>query len=161
MSFRPDILVTASDSPRVLLVVETKTKLLNPTLAEKQLKQYMQQMSCPVGLLITLDSIFIYKDRYLSHSEDSVDRIGPFPVPSEWEALEFLRVEHDDQSDKTRQKFAAEFEEAIKLWLERVRVLNSVKGFSPEAEDALNSYVLPALSAGVIRATGPRESLTR
>jgi hypothetical protein len=161
MSFRPDILVTASDSPRVLLVVETKTRLVDPTLAEKQIKQYMQQMSCPVGLLITLENIFIYKDRYLGHSEESVDRMGPFPVPRKWEALDLLHIESDERSDKRRPGFEFEFEEAVKLWLERIRTSNSVRGFSPEAEDAINSYVLPALSAGVIRGTGPRESLSR
>jgi len=85
MPFRPDIVVVAPGSPsRILLVVETKLRDGGDGSMESQLKRYMLYMSCPVGLLVTPTHVSVYRDTYTRRSEDSIERMGPYPVPSNW-----------------------------------------------------------------------------
>jgi hypothetical protein len=55
---------------------------------------------------------------------------------------------------------AQRFEEDVKFWLEQLRSSGSAEAsqFAGEAKDALEDYVIPALSQGVVRAGGPREA---
>lgn len=84
MSFAPDIVVTAADSPRMLLIVETKLASRDRAQEESQLKSYMLHMRCPIGLFITPDEIVLYRDTYTTHSEQSVKRVGAYPSPKSW-----------------------------------------------------------------------------
>jgi hypothetical protein len=56
-------------------------------------------------------------------------------------------------------ELAQRFEEDVKFWLEQLRSSGSAEAnqFPDEAKDALEDYVIPALSEGVVRAGGPRE----
>jgi len=143
MPFRPDIVVTEPDSPRILLVVETKAQPQDLSQMGSQMKRYMVQMSCPLGLLVTPAEIVLYKDRYVGRTEDSVEQIGRYSAPSPW------------QEWRSRRDW--EFEGVVRSWLDRVRSSKRIRDFPPEAADALASYLLPALSAGVIRGAGPHE----
>lgn len=78
-------MVTEPDSLRILLVVETKIRPGDMSQMESQMKRYMVQMSCPLGLLVTPYEIALYKDRYIGRTEDSVQEIGRFKAPSPWQ----------------------------------------------------------------------------
>ena len=158
MSFAPDIVVTAADSPRMLLIVETKLRSRDPAREEFQLKSYMLHMRCPIGLFVTPDEIVVYRDTYTAHSEQSVGRVGAFPAPKSWTAF---RVPHHgtERSTAAKTDLALRFEENVKSWLEQLGSSQSAESaeFPDDTREALYDYVLPALSEGVVRGGGPRE----
>jgi hypothetical protein len=53
------------------------------------------------------------------------------------------------------------FEEAVRSWLEQLATSPSagLSESAKESREALTDYILPALTQGVIRSTGPREAL--
>jgi len=158
MPFSPDIVVTAEDTTRMLLIVETKLSSQDRMEDESQLKSYMLHMRCPIGLFITPDEIVVYRDTYTAHSEQSVRRVGAFPAPKNWTI--FKAPHHGtDRASAKNTDLALRFEETVKLWLEKLRSSPSsyVREFPKETEEALADYVVPALSEGIIRAGGPRE----
>lgn len=160
MPFSPDIIVTEEDTPRILLIVEAKLSSPSRPEYESQLKSYMLHMRCPTGLFVTPDAILVYRDTYTAHSEKSVERAGPFPAPKTWTV--FKVPHHGSELPSARDThMEARFEETVKSWLEQVRNSPSdyLKEFPKETRDALTDYVVPALSQGVIRGSGPREWL--
>jgi hypothetical protein len=84
MPSTPDIIVTGEDTPRIFLVAEAKLRSTIRKEDESQLKSYMLQMRCPVGLLVTPEIIEVFRDTYTAHSENSVERVGSFPAPKDW-----------------------------------------------------------------------------
>lgn len=158
MPFSPDIVVTTEDSPRMLLIVETKLSPQNRPQDESQLKSYMVHMRCPIGLFITPDEITVYRDTYSAHSEQSIRRVGTFPAPKTWTV--FKAPHHGaDRSSGKNMDLALRFEENVKSWLEHLRSAPSdyVKEFPKETRETLMDYVIPALTQGIVRAGGPRE----
>jgi hypothetical protein len=107
--FEPDLIVTTDDGTELLLVVDAKLRPTDLADTHSQLKQYMLAMRCPVGLLPTPDKIRICHDRYLSATEESVELIGEYPAPAEWDVWR-------EQSASPR--FASAFEDAVRNWLE-------------------------------------------
>lgn len=147
MAFRPDIFVVAPSSPtRILLVVEATYRDEINSSRESQLKHYMLSMGCPVGLLVTPAHVSIYRDTYTDRSEASIERIGPYPVPPNWTVASALGGGSFREID---------FEQRVRSWLEQIGASGTVKGFPREASDAFSSYVIPALSSGLIRGSGP------
>ena len=160
MPFSPDIIVTGEDTPRILLIVEAKLSSPSRQEYEPQLKSYMLHMRCPTGLFVTPDAIVVYRDTYTAHSEKSVERVGQFPAPKTWTV--FKVPHHGSELPSARDThLEARFEETVKSWLEQVRnsPTDYLKEFPKETRDALTDYVVPALSQGVIRGSGPREWL--
>jgi hypothetical protein len=158
MKFAPDIVVTAEGSSRLLLIVEAKLRSRDRSQEESQLKDYMLRMRCPIGLLVTPDEIVLYRDTYTAHSEDSVRRVGSYTAPKKW--MRFKVVNQGTESPSAANiDLAQRFEEDVKFWLEQLRTGSAeANQFSDEAKDALEDYVIPALSEGVVRAGGPREA---
>jgi hypothetical protein len=155
MPFSPDFVVTTEDSPRMLLIVETKLSSEKRTHDEAQLKSYMLHMRCPIGLFITPEEIVVYRDSYTAHySEQSVHRVGSFPAPKSWTVFKAPHHGTDRPPNLERR-----FEENVKSWLEQLRSSssNDVQEFPKETREALLDYVVPALSQGIVRAGGPRE----
>jgi hypothetical protein len=159
MKFAPDIVVTAEGSSRLLLIVEAKLRSRDRSQEESQLKGYMLHMRCPIGLFVTPDEIVLYRDTYTAHSEESVRRVGSYPAPKKW--MSFKMVNQGTESPSVANiDLAQRFEENVKFWLEQLRSSGSAEAnqFPDEAKDALEDYVIPALSQGVVRAGGPREA---
>ena len=160
MPFAPDIVVMGEDTPRMLLVVEAKLAPRIRDEDEHRLKSYMLHMRCPTGLLITPDTIEVFRDTYTSHSENSVERVGAFAAPKTWD---IFRVPHHGSTAKGPRDatLGFRFEEAVKFWLEQLGASPSayLKEFPKETREALADYVVPALTEGVLRSGGPRESL--
>jgi hypothetical protein len=160
MPFSPDIIVTAEDNPKMLLIVEAK---LYPRIRkedESQLKSYMLHMRCPIGLLVTPDRIEVFRDNYTAHSENSVEQVGSFLAPKDWD---IFRVPHhgSDAKDPGDRNIEFRFEETVKSWLEQLATSPSayLMEFPKEAREALTDYVVPALTQGIVRSSGPRESI--
>jgi hypothetical protein len=153
MSFTPDIVVTTEDSSRILMIVETKLTLTDLERLESALKKYMIGMGSPVGLIVSPEQLALYRDRYTGRSEESVKRIGIYPMPKMW--TRFRPV--DSGSSESLQNRGLRFEDAVQSWLEALPAAGVAKDFSAETRDALMEYVLPAVSEGTVRAAGPRE----
>ena len=154
MSFSPDIIVTGEDTPRILLAVEVKLSRPNGKDDETRLKTYMLQMRCPIGLLVTPDVVEVFRDTYTAHTENSVERVASFPSPDTWQNF---KAAHQGEPHA-----GLRFEEAVRSWLEGLGTspFPQLSEFPPRTREALRDYVLPALTEGVVRSTGPRESLT-
>jgi len=73
----------------------------------------------------------------------------------------FFRVPHHGSAAKDL-NLEFRFESAVKYWLEQLGASPSfyMKEFPKETRDALVDYVVPALAQGIVRSSGPRESLT-
>lgn len=157
MLYSPDIIVTGYETPEILLVAEVKLLNGRRTEAESRLKMYMLQMRCPTGLLVTPDVIDVYRDRYIGHSASSVERVGTFAAPKDWDS--FKSASHGLGRNAVHDPMR--FEETVKSWL--VLLANSpseyLKELPKDVRDLLKNYVIPALTLGDVRLSGPRESL--
>ncbi|HXY24285.1 MAG TPA: hypothetical protein VEI73_06515 [Candidatus Acidoferrum sp.] len=137
-----DIVVSSADSTDSLLIVETKLSDRDPSNPEAQLKQYMLQLSCPVGLIVTPEKMRIYADRYTSRNSDSIERVGEFAIGH---LLQF------------KSGSEAFFQDAVQHWLENLpQTASPERVNNSELWRALNIYVLPAIEAGKVRAAVPR-----
>ena len=141
MAFRPDILVTTPDG--VVLVIEAKVTLPDLERSEQQLREYMVGMQCPVGLLITPERMWLYRDFYTARSPQSVQRVGEFNARALW--------------DKQPPTEGALFESFVQRWLEGL-ARRPAEELPDEVRESLREYVLPALTGGDVRAAHPRYS---
>lgn len=89
-----DVIVLAADRPEVALVAEVKGhRIEDRTPVEEQLKRYMLDRHCPVALLVTPTTTWIYRDSYRDYSEGSIEVVAeletqellPSPVATEME----------------------------------------------------------------------------
>lgn len=141
MAFQPDILVTSPDEPRVTLVIEAKVHLPNLDRTEAELKQYMVDMQCPIGMLVTPERIWLYRDTYTTQAPDSVQRIGEYNIKSLW-----------------REPPPTEgilFEAFVQRRLEDLAKAPAQE-LPSDLRDALREYILPAITTGNVRAAHPR-----
>ena len=143
MAFRPDILVTSPDEPRVTLVIEAKVHLQDFDRTEAELKQYMVGMQCPLGMLITPDRMWLYRDSYTTRAPDSIQRVGEFNIKSLWR--------EPPPGQETR------FEAFVQQRLEEL-AKTPTHGLPSDLRDALREHILPAITTGNVHAAHPRYS---
>ena len=141
--FVPDIVVTVPEESRVALVVEAKTHLPNLARTEDALKEYMIGMQCPVGLLVTPERLWIYRDAYLDRSPQSIKRIGEYATIPLWR-----------EAPPTEPR---RFEVFVQRWLERLPE-EPTSSLPAGLGEALREYVIPAVNQGEVRAAQPRWS---
>ncbi|HXA03421.1 MAG TPA: hypothetical protein VNY30_01210 [Bryobacteraceae bacterium] len=141
MAFQPDILVTSPDEPRVTLVIEAKLHLPDLDRTEAQLKQYMVGMQCPIGMLITPERMWLYRDSYTTRAPDSIQRVGEYNIKSLWR--------EPPPVQETR------FEAFVQRRLEDLARTPSLE-LPSDLRDALEEYILPAITTGDVRAAHPR-----
>jgi len=122
-------------------VVEAKTILRNLERTEAELKQYMVQMQCPIGILVTPERMWLYRDLYTSRSSQSVRQVGEFNVKPLW--------------GQTPPAQPAEFEAFVQQWLEHLAERPSEE-LPGELREAVREHILPALVSGEVRAAHPR-----
>ena len=149
MSFQPDIIVTGAEISEISLVAEVKTNLGDIEASKLQLKTFMAGMRCPVGLLVTPERLWLFRDRYLSSSEDSIAEVGEFDVKS------VLRFKPRPGSADS-----LAFEQLVQSWLEGLAIESSLCELPPALRRAAQLDILPALSQGTVRAGHPRASLS-
>lgn len=143
MAFQPDILVISPDEPRVTLVIEAKVHLSDLDRTEAELKQYMVGMQCPIGMLITPERMWLYRDSYTTRAPDSIQRVGEYNVESLWREPPPVQ--------------GARFEAFVQERLEDL-AKTPAQDLPSDLRDALREYILPAITAGNVRAAHPRYS---
>jgi hypothetical protein len=148
MPAQADIIVTSPDSTEVNLVVEAKLRFTEFPEAERQLKHYMLQVRCPLGILISPERLWIYRDRFTSNSEDSIERLGEFGI-SGLLPLQPVSAMADPRAA------AAAFEDAVQEWLESLPASNTRELEAP-LRSAIDHYIVPAIENGIVGAAGPR-----
>jgi hypothetical protein len=141
MPAQADIIVSSPDSTEVKLVVEAKLRTADLQSAEHQLKNFMLQMRCPLGLLISPQRLRVYVDRFTSDSEDSIEQFGDFDIAG---LVKF-------HSTETRARDEVAFENAVQAWLEGLSV-DARQANDPKLREVINHYILPAVETGVVRA---------
>jgi len=148
MPAQADIIVTSPDSTEVNLVVEAKLRFPDFAAAERQLKHYMLQIRCPLGILISPERLWIYRDQFTSNSEESIERLGEFATAG--------LVPFQPASSITDPKAAAAaFEDAVQDWLESLPSSNT-RGLERKLRSAIDHYIVPAIENGIVGAAGPR-----
>jgi hypothetical protein len=148
MPAQADIIVSSPDATEVRLVVEAKLRVPNLGKTERELKNFMLQLSCPLGLLVSPQRLWVYLDRFTSDSEESVERLGEFNV-------EGLIKFHLPEIEGPETGFA--FENAVQDWLESLAATTTQDRVKdPRLLEAISHYILPAVESGVVRAAGPR-----
>ncbi|MFS8066157.1 MAG: hypothetical protein ACMG6S_07275 [Byssovorax sp.] len=150
MPFEPDIIVTKRDAHDLALVVEVKPQLGDVGAAEGQLRRYMFGMGCPVGMLVTPQTLRLYQDRYKEYGEGSVEFVGEFPTDSLFAA--------DSAVPKTSgaASYGFDLENAVQSWLERLADGAKLSALPEPLRRALEEHVIPALAHGEVRAARPR-----
>src|SRR5260370_13703064 len=141
MAFQPDILVTSPDEPRVTVVIQATVHLSDPDRPESQLKQYMVGMQCPLGMLITPERMWLYRDSYTSRSPNSIQRVGEYDIKSLWR--------EPPPTDGTV------FEAFVQHWPEDL-TKKPAQELPRDVRDALREYLFPAITTGDVRAAHPR-----
>jgi len=145
MPAQADIIVSSPDSTEVKLVVEAKLQIPDLQETEHQLKNFMLQLRCPLGLLISPKRLWVYLDRFTSYSEDSIERLGEFDIE------ELIKFQLPAMGG------GVAFENAVQSWLEDLSsnaTRSQVK--DPKLRELINHYILPAVETGIVRAAGPR-----
>jgi len=144
MAFTPDVIVTTDYSPATIaLVAEAKDATASLDEAALQLKHYMLQMSCPVGIIFTPQTLRIYKDRFLERSENSIELVGDFPTH------ELLKV----WQPVAGAELAVEC--VLVNWLDHLARTGEVLVSDPRLKSAIEEYILPAVSGGRVSIAHP------
>jgi hypothetical protein len=150
MAFQPDIIVTGAESSEIALVAEAKTSIRDIESSKLQLKKFMAAMRCPLGLLVTPERLWLFRDQYLSSSEDSIKQVAEFDVKK---VLNF-------ELTRTGGGEALAFEQLVQSWLEGLATESGLRELPSELRSAAQLYIVPAVSQGTIRAARPRLSLS-
>jgi len=150
MAFEPDIIVTGAESSEIALVAEVRTDIRDVETSKPQLRKFMAAMRCPVGLLVTPERLWLFSDRYLSSSEDSIAQIAEFDTKG---VFNFERA-------RTGRANELAFEQLVQSWLEGLATESGLRELPSDLRRAAQSYILPAISQGTVRAGHPRASLS-
>ena len=140
----PDIVVTKPDSPEVLLAIEVKAGAGDVLAAEAQIKDYMVHQSCPVGMLVTPEDTIFFRNPYTGYEADTIQEIGECRTNE-------LMGEMPDKTANAESYLVL----CVERWLEDLPTA-SRQSWPPSASEAIESFVLPAVTGGIIRAAGPR-----
>jgi hypothetical protein len=81
-----DLIVRSPDSSRPLLVAEVKWIGGQSEEAKRQLRSYMIESRCPVGLIVTPSDTWLLRDSYESYEESSIREAAHFPTPDLFDA---------------------------------------------------------------------------
>jgi hypothetical protein len=103
----------------------------------------MVGMQCPIGVLITPEHMWIYRDSYTDRSPESVRRVGKYSLKSLW------REPPPAQGPQ--------FETFVQHWLEDLAKAPE-RELPSDLRDALREYILPAIASGDMHAAHPRYS---
>jgi hypothetical protein len=137
-----DVLVLAPDRPDVGLVAEVKARdLSDPAEVEQQLKRYMLDRRCPVGLLVTPNTTWIYRDSFRDYSEGSIERVAELRTADLFGSPAFVGPELERQLFDWLERLAASWPAALPA--------------ADPAKAAVVEYIVPVVVEGrvVLHAT--------
>jgi hypothetical protein len=144
MAFSPDVIVTSDYSPATIaLVGEARSATANIEEVALQLKEYMLQMGCPVGIIFTPQVLRIYKYRFLGRTQDPIELVGDF---SPGELLD------------TREPVAgaeSAVESNLVRWLDELAHEGQVAVSDQRLKSAISEHILPAVSGGRVSIVHP------
>src|SRR6266496_2606970 len=144
MAFTPDVIVTTDYSPATIaLVAEATNATASLDEAALQLKRYMLQMGCPVGIIFTPQLLRIYKDRFTGRSEESIEVIGDFP------SGELFKVWPPVAGTESA------VESALFQWLDELAQTGDVRVSDPHLKSAIDENILPAVSGARVSIAHP------
>lgn len=134
----PDIVVRDKDGGHTALVAEIRVdgSRVSATVVE-ELKRYMLNTRCPVGLLVTPKSVRFFVDSFRDFSTDSIEELDAIdaellleaPVPTDGDGLE----------------------RAVRRWLERTsQSWSDALPTSDEAAARVIETLVPAVAQGVV-----------
>jgi hypothetical protein len=151
MASIPDIIVTSADSPSVLIAVAALLHNNSIESAAHRLRHYMAKMSCPVGLLVLPEELYIYRNRYTGADERSIDEIGHYQLGNVFQMFAHISA---GKNPETKEDL---FESYVQDWLEHLPNSSEIERLPAKLKDALETHVIPVLENGIVRAAGPRE----
>jgi len=149
MEFDPDIIVTGEAWPRTRMVVETKLEKRHLPEVTSQLKRYMAAMSCPLGLLVLPDQVWIFRERYTGDDDGSIEQLGPYSLAGVFPPM----APGPDAGVK--------FEDLVQNWITDLIAAERPTGGPSELVKAIEEHVLPMVVGGDVAAAHPREYATR
>jgi len=154
MGFEPDIVVHSRDGFDRFLVVEAKWQLADEDIAtaEHELKRYMTGYRYPIGVMITPDTLRLYRDTFLSADASSVERVGEYSMVGvlDPDVLSTVRVIEQPQLRAFR------LEDAVQSWLSTLNDPMAVNILPSGLREAVEEHIVPAVMQGEVRAAGPR-----
>lgn len=140
----PDIVVGKPDSSEVLLAVEVKAGAARAVAAASaSLKAYMVDQSCPAGMFVTPEEVFFFRNPYTGYDPDTIELIGNCRTSELLTAISGRAISE------------SMLVQLVEHWLENLGARGN-QSWPASAKEAIESYILPAVIDGVVRATGPR-----
>jgi hypothetical protein len=121
---------------------------------EDSLKQYMLATNCPVGLLVVPNRIWIYRNRYRSTPERSIEIIGPF-LHYSWPKDSLPRGFADTNPQAVRASLDP-FVQEVRRWLDSFQSPGALNALNADLRSAVSEYLLPVLTEDQVRAGVPR-----
>ena len=100
--------------------------------------------------LVTPQNLWLYSDQYLTSSEDSIRQVAAFDITN---LLNF-------RPSGAGQRDALALEGVVQSWLEGLGTESGLRELPAELRRAVQLYIVPAISQGMIRAGHPRPSLS-
>lgn len=152
MAFEPDILVIDPHKSNLMLAVEVKVSVGDLSVAEQQLRRYMAFASCPTAMLVSLDTLRIYRDTFHAHGEGSIELVGEFPSKAFLSSAELAFI----AAASGAQERAYRLEDAVQTWLEGLVHEAALAHLPADLRGAIEEHILPALSSGEVQAGAPR-----
>jgi hypothetical protein len=136
VAFAADVLVMARDVPDVRLVAEVKRNIRDLAQAESQLRRYMLDRKCSLGLLVTPLHTRIYRDTFADFTEGSVQLVGEFST------AEVLDVDEAPDTEHALQ-------EAVREWLDHLAAAwPSALPKTDAARAPVVQYLVPEVADG-------------
>jgi hypothetical protein len=147
----PDIIISERDGLRDALAVEVKSSALEQPAAERRLKRYMVGMSCPLGLIVTPERLWLYRDTFRSRREDAIELIAELSA----DGLFGPGVVASARANTAAMRGVG-LEDIVQAWLEGLRSPSATSSLPPDLRNALEEYVVPAVLEGSVGAAAPR-----
>lgn len=133
----PDILIESALDERPAVVIDVHLGS-QPEAAGAKLRHFMSAMNVGSGMVVTPESVTIFRNRFSSRDDDAVETVGTFPVPDELAGFSALagpagRIVH------------SRFERQVRDWLTRWNQAPPVISPNP-LDEAMSRHILPYLA---------------
>ncbi|WP_413174374.1 hypothetical protein [Anabaena azotica] len=146
----PDIIVTSPDGEYLMIV---EVKLNDDTIHHKniinQLKCYMIEFGCSVGLLVVGERVIVLRDSFDDSQGSSIRVVGEAKFPN------YLLPPADGQ---WKGNPYLEFESQVQRWLEKLKLQTNVDSLPDDLKNLFGGRIVNLLRIGEIRAGGLRWS---
>jgi hypothetical protein len=146
-----DIIVTSPDG-EYLIIVEVKRNDVSKQrkYGMNQLKCYMIEFGCSIGLLVAGERVIVLQDSFDDSHGSSIRVVGEAKLPS------YLLPPADEQWRGNPYLDYLEFESQVQRWLEKLKLQTNVDSLPDDLRNLFGGRIINLLRFGEIRAGGPR-----